>query len=208
MTIRAVFFDVGGVLIREENHDKRHEWEARLGLPREQVTHAVFDSEEAARAAVGEIPEEDLWKSVARRLGLRNDQLADFQRDFWDGGRFDTELAQFIQALRPHYKTGIISNAWSDARPDLNRQFNLDSLVDDAIFSAEVKLVKPDPRIYRLALGRLRVQPEEAVFVDDVLENVQAAQALGMKGVQFKSTQQVIDEIQSWARAESSKGSG
>jgi putative hydrolase of the HAD superfamily len=196
MTIRAVFFDVGGVLIREENHDKRHEWEARLGLPREHVTHAVFDSEEAARAAVGEIPEEVLWKSVARRLGLRNDQLADFQRDFWDGGRFDTELAQFIQTLRPHYKTGIISNAWSDARPDLNRQFNLDSLVDDAIFSAEVKLVKPDPRIYRLALGRLDVQPEEAVFVDDVLENVQAAQALSIQGLQFQSTMQTIVEVE------------
>jgi epoxide hydrolase-like predicted phosphatase len=195
MTIRAVFFDVGGVLIRVENHDKRHEWEAYLGLPRGEVTRAVFDSEEAARAAVGEIPERDMWKSVTRRLGLRDDQLADFHRDFWAGERFDVELAQFIQSLRPRYKTGIISNAWSDARPVLNRKFNLDSYVDDAIYSAEVKLVKPDARIFQLALARLGVQAKGAVFVDDMLENVRAAQSLGMKGVQFKNTMQAITEV-------------
>ena len=100
-----------------------------------------------------------------------------------------------MQTLRPRYKVGIISNAWSDARLVLNRKFNLDSYVDDAIYSAEVKLAKPDARIYQLALERLGVQAEEAVFVDDVLENVQAAQALGMRGVQFKSTEQTIHDV-------------
>ena len=195
MSIQAVFFDIGGVLIRVENPARRHEWETRLGLPRGQVTRAVFDSEEAARAMLGEIPESTMWQSVGRRLGLSDVQVDEFHRDFFTGEHFDAELAQFITSLRPRFKIGIISNAWSDARPILNRKFNLDSYVDAAIYSAEVKLAKPDARIYQLALERLGVEPEEAVFVDDLPENVEAARALGMCGVQFQSTAQTIADV-------------
>lgn len=198
MTIRAVFFDVGGVLVRVENHDKRHEWEARLGLPHGQATRVVFDSEAAERAILGEIPEEELWQDVGRRLGLSANQLASFRLDFWKSEMLDPELIRLVRTLRPRYKVGIISNAWSDARTVLNRKFSLDSLVDDVIYSAEVKLAKPDARIFQLALKRLDVQAEEAVFVDDVLVNVQGAQALGMKGVQFKITEQTVNDIKEY----------
>jgi len=195
MIIRAVIFDIGGVLLRMENHDKRHEWEARLGMPREYLTRLVFDSEIAWRAMTGEVPEEAIWEHVAQTLGLSDEQLPQFYSDFWEGDQLDADLAQFMQILRPRYKVGIISNAWSDARRVLDRKFNLGSYVDDAIYSAEVKLAKPDVRIFQLALERLGVRAEEAVFVDDVLENVQAAQSLGMKGVQFKSTEQTIHDV-------------
>jgi len=195
MPIRAVFFDVGGVLLNMENHDKRHEWEARLGLPREHLTRLVFNSAVFARAMTGEVPEEAVWKYVAETLGLSDEQLPQFQSDFWEGERLNADLAQFVQALRPRYKVGIISNAGLGARADVNRKFNLDCYVDDAIYSAEVKLIKPDPRIYQFALAQLNVRADESVFVDDVLVNVEAAQALGMRGVQFKNTEQTITEI-------------
>jgi len=51
MTIRAIFFDIGGVLIHEKNHDKRHEWEVRLGLSQGQLRQVVFATQAAARAA-------------------------------------------------------------------------------------------------------------------------------------------------------------
>jgi putative hydrolase of the HAD superfamily len=178
-----------------ENHDKRHEWEARLGLPQGQLTHLVFGSEAAARAAPGEIPEQDVWQEVGSQLGLREDQLPELQRDFWAGEQLDTGLVRFIQSLRPRYKIGIISNAWSDARFFHNARFKMNTWVDVAVYSAEVKLVKPDPRIYQLALAQLDVRADESVFVDDMLVNVEAAQNLGMKGVQFKNTEQTITEI-------------
>jgi HAD superfamily hydrolase (TIGR01509 family) len=59
-------------------------------------------------------------------------------------------------------------------------------------------VAKPDHRIYQIAVGRLGVQPDEAVFVDDLVENVQAAQAFGMWSIQFKSTQQAITEVQEY----------
>jgi len=65
-----------------------------------------------------------------------------------------------------------------------------------AIYSAEVKLLKPDPRIYQLALAQLKLPAEACVFVDDKLVNVHAAQALGMQWVWHRDTWQTIGDIQ------------
>jgi epoxide hydrolase-like predicted phosphatase len=196
MTIRAVILDVGGVLVRTENHDRRHEWEARLGLPHEGLTRLVSELPAAAHAASGEVAECDVWQEIGTRLGLQPDLWPELERDFWAGEQLDAELVQLIQTLRPRYKIGILSNAWSDARFFHNSKFKMDTWTDAAVYSAEVRLLKPDPRIYQLALTRLDVRADEAVFVDDLLVNVQAAQALGMKGVLCQSTQQTIHDIQ------------
>ena len=136
-----------------------------------------------------------MWKQVGGQLGLPDDQLPELQRDFWAGEQLDTELVQFIQSLRPRYRIGVISNGWSDARHFHNSKFKMNTWTDVAVYSAEVKRVKPDPRIYQLALERLDVKPEESVFVDDVLVNVEAARALGMCGVQFQNTAQAIADV-------------
>lgn len=195
MTIRAAFFDIGGVIVHEENHIKRSEWEARLRLSQGQLRQIVFASQSAAHAAAGEVSEQEVWKEVGVQLGLRVEQLPELQRDFWAGEQLDIELVEFVQSLRPHYKIGILSNAWSDARSFHNVKFKLNTWTDGAIYSAEVKLVKPDPRIYQLALAQLDVRADESVFVDDILANVEAARVLGMRGVQFKNTMQAINEV-------------
>jgi len=196
MSIRALFFDVGGVLLHETNQDKRREWEARLGLGQGELRQIVFSSPSAAQAPTGGVDEQVVWQEVGQRLGLGQDQLAQLQRDFWAVEELDAELVPFIQCLRPRYKVGIISNAWSGARLAHNSKFNLNTWSDGAIYSAEVKLVKPDPRIYQLALEQLSVRADESVFVDDALANVQAAEALGMKGVHCTTAAQAIRDIQ------------
>ena len=55
--------------------------------------------------------------------------------------------------------------------------------------------MKPDTRIYRIALGRLNVKPNEAIFVDDFSDNVAAARALGLTGVHFTDPQQARREL-------------
>ncbi len=195
MPIRAIILDVGGVILLEKDHTRRSKWEARLGLPEGQLTRLVLDSEPAARAASGQVAEREVWQAVGSKLGLEDAQILELQRDFWSSEELDPTLVPFIQSLRPRYKIGILSNAWSDARSIHNARFKFDTWVDVAIYSAEVKLLKPDPRIYQLALAQLEIPADECVFVDDKLVNVQAAQALGMNGIQHKGAQQTISDI-------------
>jgi epoxide hydrolase-like predicted phosphatase len=167
----------------------------RLGLAPGH-SRLVQDSEPAAHAASGEVSERQVWEAVAEQLRLDAAQIPDLQRDFWSSEQLETELVQFIQSLRPRYKIGILSNAWSDARFFHNTKFNMNTWVDAAVYSAEVKLLKPDPRIYQILLDQLGLPANECVFVDDKPVNIDAAQALGMKGILCRETQQTIDDIQ------------
>jgi putative hydrolase of the HAD superfamily len=112
----------------------------------------------------------------------------------YDYERLNAELARFMSDLRPRYKIATICNGGS--REAVNRKFGLGELVDLMIFDREEGIAKPDPRIYQLAFQRLRVQPEEVVFVDDKERNVVAARRLGIHTVLFKETAQAIDEVQ------------
>jgi epoxide hydrolase-like predicted phosphatase len=196
MLIRAVIFDVGGVILHDREHAKRSEWETRLGLPPGQLTRLVLGSEPAAHAASGEVTEWQVWQAVGVQLGLDEAHSLELQRDFWSSEQLDVTMVRFIQTLRPRYKVGILSNAWSDARSFHNAKFEMNTWVDVQVYSAEVGLLKPDPRIYRIVLDQLQLPAGVCVFVDDRPENVQAAQTLGMKGVVCRATQQAIDDIQ------------
>jgi putative hydrolase of the HAD superfamily len=196
MSIRAVIFDVGDVILRETDHSKRFEWEDHLGLKRGQLTRLVMDSEPAAHAASGEVSERQVWQTIGAQLSLDALQISELQRDFWSSEVLDLTLARFIRELRPRYKIGILSNAWSDARYFHNTKFEMNSWVDVAVYSAEVKLLKPDPRIYQILLDQLGLFASECVFVDDKPVNIEAAQALGMVGILCHNTEQTIGDLQ------------
>ena len=193
--IKAVIWDVGGVLIRTEDQQPRQRLATRYNLTRAELSALVFDSEEAKKATLGEIPESALWQMVARRLNIPAGEQAEFRQQFWSGDCFDQDLHDFIGKLRPSYKTCLLSNAWSEARKETDERFHLLSVFDVLVYSAEVHIAKPLPEIYELALRWLGVRPHEAIFVDDFPANVEAANALGIHGVRFVNRQQVQQDV-------------
>ncbi|MCL5997749.1 MAG: HAD family phosphatase [Chloroflexi bacterium] len=194
--IQAVIFDIGGVLIRTEDWSPRRRWEERLGLPERGLSAAVFDSEVALRAAIGQATDEDVWRYVGNRFALDPQQLGQLQMDFWSGDRLDVDLCQFLADLRPRFKTGILSNTWPHMPATNKRLFGFDAPVDAAVYSFNEGITKPSPHIYRVALERLGVRPEQAVFVDDFIENIDAAREVGMPAVWFRSREQAVTELQ------------
>ena len=95
------------------------------------------------------------------------------------------ELMTYIRALHGTYKLGILSNIFTDW---LTREFltaDEQALFDDILLSYEVKLIKPDHRIFVLAYERLGVEPHEAVMIDDRPDFVEAARSTGMHGITF-----------------------
>ncbi len=194
MPIRAVIFDIGGVLLRTEDLSHQRWWEQRLGLRKGSFGEVFWNNPVSRRANIGLATRDEVWAEYARQFALKDDELANLQHDFFAGGVWDDRLIGYAGSLKPRYKTGIISNAWPDARQAVQEHVNR-SVFDVIIFSAEVGLVKPDHAIYARALADLQVAPREAIFVDDIEKNVEAAQAIGMQGIRFESTSQVIDQI-------------
>lgn len=194
MPIQALYFDLGGVIVRTEDKTLRTALGQRFGMTYDEIDRFVFGCETAKLASIGRMTEEQHWMDVARRLGLPETEWQSISAAFFGGDRIDRHLLAFIEAQRPALKTGVISNAWDGLRAYMLEQGFL-APFDEVIVSAEVGIVKPDPRIYQLALEKLGVKAEEAVFVDDMPENIAACEALGMHGVQFKSAEQTLAEI-------------
>jgi putative hydrolase of the HAD superfamily len=106
-------------------------------------------------------------------------------------------LVDYLRSLRPRYKTALLSNAWSDLRGMLTERWEIADTFDELVISAEVGIVKPDPRIYHLALERLQVAPQEAVFVDDFIENIEGGKAVGLHTIHFRTPHQAIEDLSS-----------
>ena len=194
MKIKAIFFDFGGVIQRTEFQAPRQHLAQRFSMEYDDIDKLIFASSTAAKATVGEIREEEHWQAIAKRLKLGKDEIEKFETEFFAGDVIDHELIEFIRLLRPKYKTGLISNAWSDMREYLVRK-KLDDAFDTLTISAEVKLAKPDAKIYYLALEQAEVKAGEAIFVDDVPVNIEACQKLGMVGILFRDANEVMNEI-------------
>ncbi len=194
MPIRAVLFDNGGVLLRTEYQAPREALAERLNLTYEDLVKIVFNSESSRQASLGAKGVDDHWITVARKVGRPAAEARQIRDEFFAGDILDRDLLDFIRSLRPRYKTGLITNAWLDAREFL-RQSRLEELFDVLVISAEVGVVKPEPQIYRIALEQLKVQAGEAVFIDDMPVNVEGAQAVGMHGLLFQDRSRTLDEL-------------
>ena len=196
MGIQAVIWDLGGVLLRTEDSSPRQNLANRLKVSRFELERIVFSGESGKRAQQGKISSDQHWENIRMHFGIPDEEMQAFQENFWGGDRVDTLLVEEIRALRRHaYKSGLLSNAFSDLREVLTHEWKLLDAFDEMVISAEVHLVKPDKRIYRLALKRLGVEPAQAVFIDDMLENVDGARRVGMKGIQFQNREQALGEL-------------
>ncbi len=197
-TIGAVIWDLGGVLIRTIDPALRHAWEARLGLARGTLEPLVFRNEVAREAAIGPGGWDDVWAWVAEHLGLTDTDRAALERDFFAGDRLDLDLITFIRRLRPQVRTGMLTNAFRSARREIEDKWKMADAFDAIVVSAEEGVVKPDPRIYRIALDRLGADPQTSLFVDDFEENVAGARRVGMQALRFESTAQAIEGVRTW----------
>ncbi len=200
MPIRAVIFDGGGVLVHGTgDRSRKARWEQRLGIEAGTLDRAIWRLPASQRASVGQATADEVWLEVAQHFALSAAETDQLRADYFSDSVWNETLIGFVRALRPRVRTGLLSNAWPDARASIRDHVN-ESMFDDMIFSAEVGLAKPDRRLYELALDRLRVRAAEAVFVDDVHENVEAAQAIGMVGIRFVSTEQTITDIEQYLK--------
>jgi epoxide hydrolase-like predicted phosphatase len=194
--LRAVVWDMGGVLVRNLAPEPRIQLAEKYGISEQQLEELVFGNPVSAKASLGQASVEDLWNYVATTLNIDRQDLPAFVTAFWSSDRLDEVLLDFIESLRVRYKTGLLSNAFADTRPSVTVRFpRLLKVFDVSLFSAEEGLVKPDPRFYRLMLDRLGIHAEEAIFVDDFTENVAGAEAVGMKAVHFKNPQQARQAV-------------
>ena len=121
-----------------------------------------------------------------------------FMKFFFQGFAPRPEMLAVVAALRGQVKLGCITNNVARDEAPKTRTSGLDvhSIFEVVIESARVGMRKPDPRIYQLACDELGVAPEDAVFLDDIGQNLKGARALGMTTIKVDHTLSAIDELE------------
>ena len=194
MSIRAVFFDLGGVILRTEYQAPRQHLAEKLGMEYDDLVKVVFDSESGYKASIGAITPDEHWASVTKRLKRPASEMEALRHEFFAGDIIDRTLLEFLRSLRGTYKTGLISNAWGDLRDYIVRE-KFDDAFDHIIISAEVGAVKPDAKIFKIALEQAGVQAHEAVLVDDFAVNIEGCEKVGMQGIYFEDAESTLLQL-------------
>jgi epoxide hydrolase-like predicted phosphatase len=196
MVIRAVVFDIGGVLEITPDLGVYRRWETRLGLPAGDIDVRMGDVWQGG--SVGTITLDDVHEALKDRLGLDDQKLAQFMADLWREylGTANTELIEYARRLRPRYRTGIVSNSFVGAREREQAAYGFEDLVEEIVYSHEAGFSKPDPRIYELICSRLNISPGEMGFIDDTEACVTGARDAGINAVRYQDNAQAIAEIE------------
>jgi putative hydrolase of the HAD superfamily len=183
--VRGLLFDYGGV-IHDMRWDVARELEATHGLSRHALVETLYRTPTWHALQCGR-GDRQAWLDEAHALleagaGRPLPRLHDAWRQAQEPIAVNVAL---IRALRPLYRTAILSNA-DASLPGRLRALRLDDLCEAVVCSADVGMAKPDPAIYRLTAARLALAPEACLFVDDSEENVEAARQVGMTAVHHR----------------------
>lgn len=194
--IKTVIFDIGNVLIDCRGEEYMCDMFGRglassvgaatFGKPYwKQLDQGTLSGEEATERMVLDTPE--LEKEIRKAMKYAGNCL--FKQDY---------AIPWIQELKEKGFQVLFLSNYSEYLREKNPDV-LDFLpyLDGGIFSYEVKMIKPDPDIYKRLIERYGLVPEECIFIDDIAENVEAAKALGIHGIQFKGYENSYDEIMS-----------
>lgn len=198
MSFRAVFFDLGGVVVSSPLHAIAA-YERDHQVPAGFINRVVVDTAPHgawSRLERGEIALEDFYASFdadCAAAGHVVSARAMMERIAQGSGPRPPMLDAIRRIRARGLLTGAITNNWANE----NRGPNvLRPLFDAFIESSVVGMRKPDPRIFHLACDELRVAPHESVFLDDIGINLKAARALGMTTIKVAEVDAALDELQ------------
>ena len=189
-----VLFDFGGVLTTPV-WDSFAAFCRKEGLDPEAVKNLFRKDRDALgllrKLETGEMAEDEFERAFAERLGLENhDHLID---SMFEGMKpLDSMIAAVRDLRAGGVRTGLVSNSWSTGHYD---RALLAELFDATVISAEVGLHKPEPEIYRLAAERIGAEPEACLFVDDLRENCEGAEAVGMGAIRHVEPAETIARL-------------
>jgi putative hydrolase of the HAD superfamily len=192
--MRALLVDYGGVLTTNV-FDSFRDFCVAEGLDRDAVRR-LFREEPRALELVrgletGALSEDEFGESFGELLEI-DDRTGLVERMF-GGVRPDEEMLAVLRRARAAgIRTGLVSNSMGAGRYDRSA---FPELFDGVVISGEVGLHKPQPEIFLLGAERAGAAPEECVFVDDLRENCEGAEAVGMTAVLHRGAESTVHEL-------------
>jgi putative hydrolase of the HAD superfamily len=197
LALRAVIFDYGRVLTGPPDPAAYAELMRITGLSADRLDRAYWKDRNAYDE--GKLTGVAFWHNVVRDAGLNLAEPEIAELNLWDvrmWTRGDPAMLAWQLAIKEcGLLTAIVSNMGDTVHEHMVRELRWLSRFDVLVWSYQLGIAKPDPAIYRYALEKLGTQPALTLFIDDKAENVDAAVALGMKGIVFSDVEKLRTDL-------------
>jgi epoxide hydrolase-like predicted phosphatase len=182
--IRVIIFDFGGVIGREVGFDVLSEkLHKKYKVSKETLKELITTYWEKAR--IGSISSDKFWYALAVDLKRNPEEI---RNDFMVmSNKINNEMVYLIQKLRSRYKLVLLSNHIEDWLEEIINENSLRDLFDLIVTSYDMKIAKPDERLFAFIKNKLHVAYNECLVIDDLEKNTSAAKSLGMKTVLYNN---------------------
>jgi putative hydrolase of the HAD superfamily len=189
------FWDVGGVLLSNAwDHHERQEAFTKFGLERaefEQRHERIVSSFETGEITLDEYVERTVFY---RERPFTRDKFKEYMYSCSKPKPDVLAIARNVTASGK-FRMGTINNESRELNAFRIEKFGLGNIFDVFVSSCFVRLRKPDPRIYALAMDLVQCLPQQCCFIDDRTENLEPAKRLGMQVLQMQSAEQLRDDL-------------
>lgn len=196
--IKAIFLDIGGVLIINNVRKVISEWAKKLGV--DPLELKTLSKEYSNLHMGGDTITYDEFINRKAVNWITAQELSDLQKEIWNSEYVNQELSDFINQEAKNFIWGIITNNYREAEELLLSKFKIPKFYKIFVTSAEVGVMKPDPKIYQAALEKTSLSPQEILFIDDSLENVEGAEKVDINGIQFINNQQLLRDFKKYMK--------
>lgn len=197
MVPRAVIFDYGMVLTGKPDAAAHDAMVRITGLSADQFENFYWADRHAYDE--GKLSGVTFWQKFAHdaKLNLDEDALGELNRlDAWMWTTHNPRMVEWQFRLKQSgILTAVLSNMGDSVLANIQREFEWLQRFDVLVWSYQLNMAKPDPRIYQHVLEKLGVQPGQSLFLDDKRVNVDAAIALGMKSIEFSTVDRLRDDL-------------
>jgi len=184
--IKAIIYDCFGVLITDRLQELRDE-------VAERDPSAANDMMELIRAVNKGILEPEVTRpKIAALCGMSTDE---YRAYIVSGEGKNEPLFRHIETLKPLYKIGMLSNIGKRSLQNRFTEAELATYFDAVVASGDIGYAKPELEAYRIAVARLGVEPEEAIFIDDRAVFCAAAEQAGLQAIEYTDFAQYKREI-------------
>jgi FMN phosphatase YigB (HAD superfamily) len=191
---KAIIFDLGKVLVHFDFMKGYRQLEGLCPYPVAEIRKRIGRSGLVPRFETGLIEPRDFVAHLSECIDLRVD-YEEFAR-IWSGIFGQTLVPEnILEGLAARYRLLLLSNTNALHFEMIRQNYPLLRHFHDLILSYEVKAMKPDPEIYRIAVARAGCRPEECFYTDDIAEYVEGGKRAGIDAVQFQSAEQLVEEL-------------
>ncbi len=199
MAISTVIFDLGGVVFHHDPQTRLQQFSTFTGETTETVRKRLIDSGYAQSCDLGRFKGERAYREGLGALGHR--MTMDHFRTIWISVfEPNEEVVTLVRRLKTHAAIALLTNNSDLVKDGLENAYpEILELFRPRLFSADLGVLKPDPRIYQIALNLLDSEPAEILFIDDAAEHVAGAQTMGLTTHHFRTAEILEKDLDSKA---------